>query len=87
MDIRFLEKDDQFMIALKETISNQNYKRVISGSLNAKEKSFSFKECNKVKIIGKLLTYIRKHDSGRDQSVDHTFIFQDNRINHCQEGH
>jgi hypothetical protein len=34
-----------------------------------------------------ILRSFRKHDSGRDQSVDHTFIFQDNRINHCQEGH
>jgi hypothetical protein len=58
MDIRFLEKDDQFMIALKETISNQNYKRVISGSLNAKEKSFSFNEFNKAKINGKLFKHI-----------------------------
>jgi hypothetical protein len=30
---------------------------------------------------------LRKHDSGRDQSINHTFILQDNRINHCQEGH
>ncbi len=89
-DIQFLEKDDQFVIALKETISNQDYKRAISGSLNTKEKSFSFKECNKTKIDGKLLNIslsFRKHDSGRDQSVDHTFILKDNRINHCQEGH
>jgi hypothetical protein len=89
-DIQFLEKDDQFVIALKETISNQDYKRAISGSLSTKEKSFSFKECNKTKINGKLLNIslsFRKHDSGRDQSIDHTFILQDNKINHCQEGH
>ncbi len=89
-DIQFLKKDDQFVIALKETISNQDYKRAISGSLSTKENSFSFKECNKTKINGKLLNIslsFRKHDSGRDQLIDHTFILQDNRINHCQEGH
>jgi hypothetical protein len=76
-----LEKDDQFVLTSKETTS---------GSINAKEKSFSFKECNKTKINGKILNIslpFRKHDSGRDQSVDYTFILQDNRINHCQEGH
>ena len=85
-----MEKDDQIVISLKETISDQDYNRSISGLLNGKEKSFSFKEFIKAKINGKILNIslsFRKHDSGRDQSVDHTFILQDNRINHCQEGH
>lgn len=55
MDIHLLEKDDQIVISLKETISDQDYNRSISGSLNGKEKNFSFKECNKAKINGKLL--------------------------------
>ena len=66
-DIQFLEKDDQFVISLKETISNQDYKRAISGSLNAKEKSFSFKDFIKAIISGKFLNIspsFRKHDSG-----------------------
>ncbi len=67
-DIQFLEKDDQFVIALKETISNQDYKGAISGSLNAKEKSFSFKEYNKTKINGKLLNI--SPSSRKDDSVE-----------------
>jgi hypothetical protein len=53
-----LEKDDQIVISLKATISDQDYNRSIYGSLNGEEKSFSFKEFIKAKINGKLFKYI-----------------------------
>ena len=53
-DIQMLMQNDQFVIAVQETISGEDHKRTISGWVSD-DRTFSFKLCPKHEVKGELL--------------------------------
>ena len=44
-DIQVLAREDQFVVAIKERLGEQDYKRAFSGKINANLRNFTFREC------------------------------------------
>jgi hypothetical protein len=78
-------------MAFVETIDNKRYKRAVSGSLNSKVNTFSFRNCQSSQPDGDLLNVslsFCEDPSGSGQSFDHIFISErDGTITHICEGH
>lgn len=85
-DLQILAKDDQFVIALIETNSNQDSKRAVSGWLNIEGRTFSFKPCTSHQVDGKLINIFLSFKE-RD-SIDHMIIkTDDGAIHEIAMGH
>jgi hypothetical protein len=84
--LQILAKDEQFVIALIETISDSDSKRAVSGWLNIAGKTFSFKPCTSHRADGELINIFLSFN-GND-SVDHMVIKKDDGlINEVSMGH
>jgi hypothetical protein len=91
-DVQILASPEQFVIAIKESVEKQDYKRAISGKLNTNEKNYSFKECVTYSAKGQILNValgFRKFEAQPDQceSVDYVFIRDGNTVSLECQGH
>jgi hypothetical protein len=68
-DLQILAKDDQFVIALIETIDGQDSKRAVSGWLNIQGENYSFKPCTSHKTNGELINIFLSFNG--KESIDH----------------
>lgn len=96
-DIRFLERNDQFVVAAKETVIEngykKDYKRAATGTVNPNDHSLLTRECFAEEIDGELINIslsfsdIIVEDKKKEQSVDHMFIMRNGLIYHLCRGH
>jgi hypothetical protein len=78
--LQILAKDEQYVIALIETISNSDSKRAVSGWLNIAGKTFSFKPCTSHRANGELINIFLSFNG--NESVDHMVIKKDDGLIH-----
>lgn len=79
-DIQVQAKNNQFVIAFKETISDIEYRRAIAGSLAPTEKTINSRECTTERPKGKKLVDLSvgfREKDGKEESVDHEFYLTD----------
>ena len=76
--LQILAKDEQFVIALIETISNRDSKRAVSGWLNIAGRTFSFKPCTSHRAEGELINIFLTYNG--NESIDHMVIKKENGI-------
>ena len=74
-NLQILAKDEQFVIALIESISSNDAKRAVSGWLNIAGRTFSFKPCTSHETDGELINIFLSFN-GND-SIDHMVIKKD----------
>ena len=90
-DMQILASEEQFVIALKETVGNQDYKRAISGKINSNDRAFSSKECvtyaPKGSLVSISLGFRRFENTDQCESVDYVFIRDGNTISLECQGH
>jgi len=79
-DLQILAKDDQFVVALIETISNQDSKRACSGWLNTQGMNYSYKPCTSHQINGELINMFLSFNE--KESIDHMITRTDDGIIH-----
>ncbi len=94
-DIQILASEDKFVIALKESVNGQNFKRAIRGVVDPKANKFVSKECTEHKPAKKgqeiinVALGVRKW-AGHEpecETVDYVFERDGNRINVVCQGH
>lgn len=68
-ELQVLAKEDQFVIALIETISDRDSKRAVSGWLNIQGKNYSFKPCTSHQTPGELINIFLSFNGS--ESIDH----------------
>ena len=90
-DIQILAKDNQFVVAIKETVSTKDYKRAIAGWMFPKENTFRFKECTESEVEGKIINIslgFREYEPGKYESVDYVFYLdEDWKVHMASKGH
>jgi hypothetical protein len=92
-DIQLLANEDQFVVAVKERIGDQDYKRAFSGMINANLRNFTFRECPRSRAAQKggalkIALGFRKYKPTSDESateecesVDYKFFIEGNTVN------
>jgi hypothetical protein len=76
-DVKLLAKDNQFVVAIKETISATDHKRAVAGWTFPEQRTFKFKECIESKVEGKIVNIslgFREIAQGKYESVDYVFF-------------
>ena len=81
--LEVLAKDNQFVVAIVESVSGKDVKRAVAGNIRANENDFDFRECDKprdynedeiVEVINVSLGFREMEDNpGREESVDYVF--------------
>lgn len=93
-DIQILASEDKFVVALKESVNGQDFKRAISGVIDVKANKYVSKECTEHKPAKKgqeiinIALGVRKW-AGHDEceTVDYVFERDGNTISVMCEGH
>jgi hypothetical protein len=97
-DIQILASEDKFVVALKESVKGQDFKRAISGVIDPKAKNYVSKECTeyqpakKGQEIVNVALGVRKWEGHNDpmvecETVDYVFIRDGNTISLECQGH
>jgi hypothetical protein len=90
-DVQVLAKDTQFVVAIKETVSDTAHKRAVAGWMFPKEGAFRFKECTESRVEGKIVNIslgFREISEGKYESVDYVFYLDNGgRVSMVATGH
>lgn len=90
-DVQVLARDSQFVVAIKETISDIDHKRAVAGWIFPRESLFKFKECIESEVEGKIINIslgFREIEPGKNESVDYVFYLdKDERVCMVATGH
>ena len=92
-DIQILASEDKFVVAIKESLKGQDFKRAISGKIDSRAETCVSRECIEYRPEGSEIINvalgIRKSPGGQDEceTVDYVFIRDGNTISLECQGH